>query len=201
MFWKSAPGRLPIVARSAGREELAGRARRGAPPVRRPWIAVVTVAILLLGAVPAVRAFAAAQEASPAGAHPAVGTWRWENDRLHPGDPSFAVIQADGTYIEYYPGHGVGIGAWEATGDRSISLTIVFQDIDPSPDAVKPGLLTYRLAVVAEDGGNALSATGPYYVQELDGSVVEELAFDGTAARIEVAETGPLPVGTPAATP
>ena len=173
--------------------------------IARTSIAVTIIAVVLVGVTGAARAFAGSiQDGTPApgtAAHPAVGTWRWENDRLHPGDPSYAVIHADGTYVEYYPGHGVGIGAWEATGDRSISLTIVFQDIDPSPAAVEPGLLTYRLAVVAEAGGNALSATGPYYVQGADGSVIEELAFDGAATRVVVADVGPIPVGTPAATP
>src|SRR5215207_3594636 len=146
-------------------------ASKKASPIRRAWVSVV-VAVVLLASVPAVRSFAA-QDAAPA-AHPAVGTWRWENDRLHPGDPSYAVIQAGGTYVEYYPGHGVGIGAWEATSDRSISLTIVFQDLDPSPTAFEPGILTYRLAVQVEDGDNGLSATGPYYLQAPDGSVIEE---------------------------
>ncbi len=179
--------------------EIDRLASNEASPIRRTWVPIVAVAVLLLAAVPAVRSFAAAQDDSPAD-HPAVGTWRWENDRLHPGDPSYAVIQANGTYVEYYPGHGVGIGAWEATSDRSISLTIVFQDLDPSPTAVTPGILTYRLAIQVEDGDNALSATGPYYKQAPDGSLMEELAFDGAATRIEVAETGPLPLGTPAAT-
>lgn len=164
---------------------------------------VAIIAVLLLGGVAAARGFAAsAQDTTPAADHPAVGAWRWENDRLHPGDPSYAVIQAGGTYVEFYPGHGVGIGAWEATGERSISLTIVFQDLDPSPAAVQPGLLTYRLAVVAEDGGGALSATGPYYLQGPDGAVLEERAFDGTAVRVEAAESGPIPVPAPSlATP
>jgi hypothetical protein len=162
---------------------------------------VAGAAVLLICAVAFARFFAvSAQDATPAPgpgvavAHPVVGAWRWENDRLHPGDASFAVVHADGTYVEFYPGYGVGIGAWEATGERSASLSIVFQDLDQSPTVVVPGLLTYRLAITADDGGESLRATGTFYLQSPDGAVVEERAFDGAATRVAVAPTGPLPV-------
>jgi hypothetical protein len=164
---------------------------------------VAVAAVLLICPVAVARVLAvSAQDATPAPgpdpgiavAHPVVGTWRWENDRLHPGDASFAAIHADGTYVEFYPGYGVGIGAWEATGEDSASLSIVFQDLDHSPTVVVPGLLTYRLAITADDGGESLRATGTFYLQSPDGEVVEERAFDGVATRVAVIPTGPFPV-------
>ena len=54
--------------------------------------------------------------------------------------------------------------------------------------------LAARLAITADDGGESLRATGTFYLQSPDGTVVEEHAFDGAATRVAVAPTGPLPV-------
>ena len=165
-----------------------------------------------LGRAADVHAQDAALAAGPgaAAAHPVVGTWRWADDLQNLADASYAVFHADGTYVEMSPGHGVGIGTWEATGARSATLTVVFQDIDPSLAAFAPGLLTYRLDVRVDETSNAQTATSPLYVQTPDGVIVEERALDGTATRVEVAATGPIralatsaqatpPVASPAA--
>ena len=175
--------------------------------MHRISIVVSVVAVVLLGALVAGRASTTtAQDATLGGDlvatanHPIVGSWRWANDLQNPADVSYAVIEADGTYVEMYPRYGVGIGSWEVTGERSGSLTIVFQDVDPSPNGFAAGYITYRLAVEADQAGNALTATGTSYRQRPDGRVVEELPFEGAATRVEVAPSGPLTwpaAGTP----
>ena len=91
-------------------------------------IALTLAGTLALGALPN----AGAQDPPPddMAGHPVVGGWYWENSSTDPFDDSFAVFHADGTYVEETPYIGTGIGVWEATGERSADLIIVFQDIE-----------------------------------------------------------------------
>jgi len=161
-------------------------------------VALTVVGTLALGAWPN----AAAQDPSPVATagHPVVGAWFWQNISADPFDDSFGIFHADGTYVEETPYIGAGIGAWEATGEQSVDLIIVFQDIeggfDPNePAAFVAGTFTARLSIEVDDAGNAISATGPIEIRTPDGAMVDEVTFDGTASRLSV---GWLP---PTATP
>ncbi len=134
--------------------------------------------------------------------HPIVGTWQWDNNPGTAGaGASFAVFNAGGTYIEFYPPVGVGIGAWQATGARTVNLTIVFQDIDDDPDVAEPGTSTYRIAAEVDATGNEITATGDLEVRDATGASVRIEPFTGRATRVvaEAPGVATTPVATPAA--
>ena len=147
---------------------------------------------------------AAAQDASSSttAGHPVVGAWFWENSSTDPFDDSFAIFHADGTYVEETPYIGTGIGVWEATGERSADLIIVFQDIEGGLDPTAPaafvaGTFTLRLSLEVDETGNAISGTGPIEIRTPDGALVDEVTFDGTGSRL-LLDWAP-PIATPAA--
>ena len=51
----------------------------------------------------------------PAGDHPLAGAWQWTFADAN----SFGIFDPDGSYVEYFPDNGVGIGGWRPTGERS----------------------------------------------------------------------------------
>jgi hypothetical protein len=178
--------------------------------MHRRAVLVSLVAAVLVGslAVGRLATGAVAQEATPAAlaTHPIVGSWHWPNDPANPADDSYGIFFADGSYLEVTKADnvGVGIGAWHATGPRSVAVLTVFQDVDPGP-AIEPGTATFLLALTVDATGNALSGRGDLQTRALDGTVTFEASgWAFTADRVTVA---PLPnfgawsAGTPAATP
>jgi hypothetical protein len=112
---------------------------------------------------------------------------------------SYGVVHADGTYIEVHPLVGVGVGVWRATGERTADLTIVFQDVDPSPAGLAAGALTVRVAVAVDATGSAITAPFTTEGRAPDGTVLFANAFTAMATRLAVEPMAPQ--GTPAATP
>lgn len=172
--------------------------------MHRIVVVVSLVAIALLGALPTFTGpHAAAQDAAPATAtSPLMGTWWWENISDDPFDDSYAILHADGTYVEETSYIGAGIGTWEVTGERSADLTIVFQDIEGGldPDAAAafvPGTITFWLSLELDGTGNALTATGPVEVRSADGTLVDHFTFNGTATRFAVGRERPSATPTP----
>ena len=144
---------------------------------------------------------AVAQDSNTA-AHPIVGMWWWENSSADPFDNSFAVFQADGTYVEETPFIGAGIGTWVPTGERTADLLIVFQDIegglDPNePAAFVAGTWTFHLSIEVDAAGDALVATGPIEIRTPDGALVEAMDWTGTAKRVSVDWEMPAPAVEP----
>ncbi len=162
---------------------------------------LATGAILLTGvATPS----HAAQEASPVAArapwhsHPVVGTWQWVSNPVH---PSSAVIAADGTYLEYDPLLGVGIGLWRATGEQTADVVVTFQEVarawgvfasDAAPEAPAfrsdrvVDLVTMRVSIGVDPEGNALTATGSITAHDASGKVVSTLdQYTGSAERLQ----------------
>jgi hypothetical protein len=143
---------------------------------------------------------AIAQEATSAdlAGHPVVGAWVFDTDAADPANAlSYAAFHADGTYVEVHPLVGVGVGAWRPTGERTADLTIVFQDVDPTPAGVAPGTLIIRVAVEVDPSGDALTAPFTSEGRGPDGTVLFANAFTATATRMEVEPM--VPLGTPAA--
>lgn len=168
-------------------------------------VALVSIIALTLAGALGLSAWpnAAAQDASTTSmaGHPVVGAWWWENNSTDPFDDSFAVFHADGTYVEETSFIGAGIGAWEATGERSADLIIVFQDIegglDPNePAAFVAGTITFRLSIEVDEAGNAIGATGPVEIRSPDGAMVDQISFDGTASRLRVGWVPPVATPT-----
>ena len=150
------------------------------------FIALTLFAALASGVVP----HATAQDSNTA-THPLVGMWWWENESADPFDDSFAVFQADGTYVEETPFIGAGIGTWVSTGERSADLLIVFQDIEGGLDPNEPasfvaGTWTFHLSIEVDATGKSLVASGPIEIRTPDGALVEAMDWTGTAQRVTV---------------
>jgi hypothetical protein len=65
--------------------------------------------------------------------------------------PSLAVAMAVGTSVESHPEVGVGAGPWQATGERTVSLTVVFRA--PGEIGTPVGIVTAHATIaVTEDG-------------------------------------------------
>jgi hypothetical protein len=145
-----------------------------------------------------------AQAASPVvgSAHPIVGAWWWENISDDPFDDSYAVFGDDGTYVEETTYIGAGIGSWQATDARTADLLIVYQDIegglDPNrPDAFVPGTVTMWLSLEVAADGNHLTASGPVEIRDVDGKLVNQFVFNGTATRLIVGRDQPSATPAP----
>ena len=73
-----------------------------------------------LGLAAMSRGVSAQDAASETAMHPIVGAWGWNNNPdTTDASTSFAIFHGDGTYIEFDPAVGVGVGAWRATGERA----------------------------------------------------------------------------------
>ena len=167
--------------------------------MRRREVLAICPAFLLVG-IALVFKPAIAQETTPVvpAEHPVVGAWWTANDAPGPGvSTATAVFHADGTYLEVDPNIGVGIGAWQATGERSADLVAVYQDINPDPVAAEPGTVTVRKSVTLDEAGETFTGSLTVEVRIPDGTVVFTASYAGQGTRLEVA--APLPFATPLA--
>ena len=134
------------------------------------FLALVPVGVVALGAGRG----AVAQDGTPAAAmagHPFVGAWVVDTDTTDPANfPALGAATADGVYVESHPQVGVGVGAWEATSERTVDLTIVFRATDQAGAPV--GVVTARAAIELDETGDAWDATYTFEAQALDGTVL-----------------------------
>lgn len=169
---------------------------------RRSAIAGIATGAIILTRV--ATASHAGQEASPVAqgapwrGHPAVGTWQWVSNPVH---PSSAIIADDGTYVEYDPLLGVGIGLWRATEERAAEIAVTFQRVarewgvfasDAVPKApsfrsdLAVDLVTMRVTIEVNGAGNALTATGSITALNTEGDVISTLdQYTGSAERLQ----------------
>jgi hypothetical protein len=166
-----------------------------------PFLVIALMSMSLVGA--SLRSSAAAKGGTPAAPtpaeHPVVGTWWTANDAPGPGvATAYAVFHADGTYLEVDPNIGVGVGVWQASGERSAELTYVFQDIDPGPATTAPGTVTVRQSVAVDATRDAFTAPLTVEVQIPNGTVVFRAAYTARGTRLQVEPM--LPLATPAGT-
>jgi hypothetical protein len=172
--------------------------------MRRFAITLLVVSLVLLGLFATRGSSSGTQSATVDAAmtHPVVGAWWTANDAPGPGvDTAYVVFHADGTYLEVDPNIGVGLGVWQATGERTADLTYVFQDIDPEPATTAAGTVTVRQSVTVDETGNSFTAPLTVEVRIPDGTVVFTARYTARGTRLEVEPMAPLgtPVrGTPA---
>ena len=162
--------------------------------MRRISVLVSVAAVVLLGVLAVGRSVGtAAQDAAPgpAAGHPLVGSWLLDTDADDPGNPpSVAAVGADGTYVEVDV-DGAAVGAWEATGERTASLTLVF----PIPDGQGgfAGTGKVRGSIEVDAAGDTLTATATFELVGPDGASQGEFGpIRVTGERIVVE-----PMGTP----
>jgi hypothetical protein len=157
---------------------VAAAQKQGRFVMRRLVVALSVIVTVFIGVITTAGRGATAQEATPdtsammaMATHPIVGAWRWTND---PGDPipfTYAIFHADGTYQEV-AGHDTAIGVWHPTGERSVDVIEVFQDIDPFSDAYEPGTVVVRTSMEVDATGDAASGTYSVDVRTLEGAPV-----------------------------
>ena len=162
--------------------------------MRRISVLLGVAAVVLFGLFALGRAAprsAAQDDAAATAAHPAVGAWLLIDPAFADTPDTLAVFHADGTYVLAEAAGGpVGVGAWEATGERSLAVTYVLL-IAGDAGAVLP--LTVRASGEVDAGGDTLSATYTYELAGPDGVGQGEFGPSTvTAERIAVE-----PMGTP----
>ncbi len=143
---------------------------------------------------------AAAQDASiDKAAHPIVGAWYADFDPANPGTLFvYTIFHADGTRTDVHPFAGAGIGAWEATGERTGRAINKYMNIATAPgDFVQGTVTVWSTFSVAEDG-NSTTEDVVVELRASDGAVVALFSFSGGGSRRLVVESPP-PVGTPEA--
>src|SRR5918911_1118176 len=97
--------------------------------MRKMTTLVACVVLVLLAGVAAARAGpAVAQDATPVAsipvaAHPVVGSWLLREPDEPDEPPSLVTFHADGTFLEVESDGTIGVGSWEATGERSVAVT------------------------------------------------------------------------------
>ena len=97
--------------------------------MRRFSMFLSTVAVMLLGILGLqMQPVAIAQEATPTtmNRHPLVGTWLLDTDADDPANtPDVVVFTGGGAYISVDAEGFPSLGVWEASGERTATLTIV----------------------------------------------------------------------------
>jgi len=131
--------------------------------------------------------------------HPIVGTWSADFDPENPGTLFvYTSFHADGTRTDVHPFAGAGIGAWEATGERTGRAINKYMNIATAPgDFVQGTVTVWSTFEVAEDG-NSTTEDVVVELRASDGAVVALFPFSGGGSRRLVVESPP-PLETPEA--
>jgi hypothetical protein len=114
--------------------------------------------------------------------HPVAGAWHWTDADAD----NVVVFNADGSYLEYSPENGVGLGGWRQTGERTAELVVVYQiPAEPlarddvfAPDyvstghAFQPGVIIERLTIEVDETGQTMIAMGSAEQRDAAGTVI-----------------------------
>jgi len=160
--------------------------------MRLPSTTIAVMASLLLATAAVAPGVAAQDEGKKRfGEHPIVGPWVIEADDPA-STPSLAIFHPDGSYT-FRSGTGVGIGAWEPTGERTADATLLFPVLDEQGEF--GGFAVLRSSGEVADDGQALAGTGTVEFPTADGGTTGEIGLTSlTGTRIVVE-----PVGEPVA--
>ncbi len=161
----------------------------------RPRMLVSLVVGVLLALVAAGhRTGVGAQDTTTQG-HPLVGTWLADTDQENP-DNAVDVFQftADGTYVEMDANGDSSLGAWEATGDTTATLTVVQGEADD--EGTNFGTFMIRASIEVSADGNSFTAEYTFEFIQPDGTSSGE-AGPGIATGERLVVEAP---GTPAMT-
>ncbi len=129
------------------------------------------------------RLTAYAQDATPAtdirrSDHPLTNSWVWDRDLNDNPAAQACILHVDGTYIEYDPGLGLGLGAWAPIDEAAADLIVIFEELaspwgstrgpvamlepefEPEPFAFKRGYVAIRQSLRLDESGTTVMATG-----------------------------------------
>jgi hypothetical protein len=162
--------------------------------MNRPFVSI-SVVVVVLGLLVTFGFSTTARQATPTAmdGHPLVGTWLLDTNADDPANaPEVTIFTADGAYIsvdaEGFPNHGV----WEASGERSATLTIVSPGLED--EGAFAGTFMVRATIEVDETGDAFTAqyTGEFVGP--DGTGTGEYG-PGTATATRIAVEA---MGTPA---
>jgi hypothetical protein len=138
---------------------------------------------------------ASAQET---GTHPVVGLWTQEKTpETAPGFVNFNTIHADGTITSIHSFAGPGVGAWQATGERTATTTGKYLNIAGEPGGYVTGVVTVWSTLTVAADGNTITEEAVVELVAMDGTNVATFPFTSTQVRVPVAP--PPDLGTPEA--
>ena len=127
--------------------------------MRRFSMFLSTVAVMLLGILGLqMQPVAIAQEATPTtmNRHPLVGTWLLDTDADDPANtPDVVVFTGGGAYISVDAEGFPSLGVWEASGERTATLTIVSPGMEEEAFA---GTFMIRATIDVDEVGDAFGA-------------------------------------------
>ena len=144
---------------------------------------------------------AAAAAARPASAQesatqPFVGLWTQQKSAdLPPGFINFTTIHADGTISSIHSFAGAGVGAWQATGERTGNWTVKFLNLAGEPGGYVSGVVTARSSLTLAEDDNTITEDAVIELTGSDGTNVGTFPFSTTHVRVNVEP--PPPLGTP----
>ena len=154
------------------------------------FLIVFLIAVAAFG----LRSGTAAQDTTTEG-HPLVGTWLADTDQESPDNAlDTFVFSADGTFFQSEAGGGSVLGAWEATGDRTATLTAVGAEADENGTNV--GSIWIRASIEVSEDGNSFTAEYTIEFVQPDGAASGE-AGPGIATGDRLVVEAP---GTPTVT-
>jgi hypothetical protein len=119
------------------------------------WLPSLALLALMLGVTVA----AAHDDATPAtmATHPFVGTWLLDTNADDPANaPDVVVITADGAYISVDAQGFPTLGVWEATGERTATVTLSSTGLED--DGSFAGTFVIRASVEVDAAGDAFTA-------------------------------------------
>ena len=151
---------------------------------------------LALGA-PA-RGVAAQDAASGTAAHPIVGLWTHvSGPGTPPGLRAFTAIHGDGTLNSVHSFGGAGVGAWRATGERSVRWILKYLNIADAPGQFVEGTVTVSGSLTVDEAGTTVTEESTIDIRTPDDAVVATFPFTTTFVRVPV--EAPPATGTPEA--
>ena len=130
--------------------------------------------------------------------HPIVGLWTHVSGaETPPGLRAFTAIHGDGTLTSVHSFGGPGVGAWHATGERSVRWILKYLNIADAPGQFVEGTVTVSGSLTVDDAGTTVTEESTVDVRAADGAAVANFPFTTTFVRVPV-EAPPAP-GTPVA--
>ena len=130
--------------------------------------------------------------------HPIVGLWTHvSGPGTPPGLRAFTAIHGDGTLSSVHSFGGAGVGAWRATGERSVRWILKYLNIADAPGQFVEGTETVSGSLTVDDAGTTVTEESTIDIRTPDDAVVATFPFPTTFVRGPV--EGPPATGTPEA--
>jgi hypothetical protein len=162
---------------------------------RRTALAGLSAGGLGLTLVASTRRASAQEVPTDLASHPVVGLWSLASG---PGAPrAINAMHGDGTFTGLNSFGGLGLGAWEPTGERSIRTVLTFYNIAQVPGEFVEGTGTITSSLTVDEAGTTMAEESIIDIRDADGAQVANFPATGTFTRMTL--DAPPAMGTPEA--